>query len=156
MSLIKKLTTENKIIEVLRENGLEGMKFSENKGLAKISDSKNNHIVFNCLITEYGSCCGMREIGGINCTYSVHIPENLRIDFVIKHLKKMMEEQVNAITSDSDSDDNETLGFSVTIPYDQGHYEIFLKAIEKIGFKEVAEFKNKNSGNRLKHFIYVW
>lgn len=149
-----KLTTENKILKQLEESGIENTKVNQNSSGIFISSGNKYYARFTFQISDYNFCCGMREIGEIIVS-SINVSEELMVNLIIKYLKRLMNDQIDNITSE-DTNNDPTLGFSVTIPYEKDEYKLFLKAIDKIGFKEVAEFKNKNSGNRLKHFIFIW
>jgi hypothetical protein len=148
-----KLKTETKIINSLAEGGVaNAMENSSDSGVV-ISANGTHYVRFHLHFAEYDFCCGMREIGGLDILCH-NIPEELFVDLMIKHLKRLMEKKVDEVGDHQL--DNQTLGFTVTIPYEKEEYRLFLKAIDKIGFNEAMEFKNKNSGNRLKHFVYVW
>lgn len=151
-----KLTTENKILKQLEESGIENAKVNQNSTGIFISSGNKHYARFSLQISDYDYCCGMREIGEIIVS-NINVSEELMVDLIIKHLKRLMKAEIDEINNVFSDDNNDpTLGFSVTIPYENDEYKLFLKAIDKIGFKEVAEFKNKNSGNRLKHFIFIW
>lgn len=100
-------------------------------------------------INEYRYCCGFRELGNIAFSKGVELTENLERDLLTKFLRQVRDRFV-------DTEANTRIGLSFTVPINQptvGHYDLFIEAALKIGFREVAEFTNKNSNNLLKHFI---
>lgn len=107
-----------------------------------------NSYAFSLNTTEYHHCCGFREIGSIDITKNVELTGSLERDLLTKFLRKITEQFIDAETGTK-------IGLSFTVPFESGVYDRFIEAALKVGFREVAEFVNKNSSNRLKHFIFA-
>jgi len=113
---------------------------------------------FRLRLEEYPSCCGMREIGQLsNPEVEINLPKDLLINLLSKLIVKTIEKEVEDVINKNKFSDNEshTLGFSVTLPYEEKQYFIWEQAFLKAGFSEVGQFRNANSGNKLKHYIFI-
>lgn len=112
-------------------------------------------------VTEYDNCCGMREIGNIGYADNSILPRSLIKKLIHKSLTLAIENEIDKIDDDRYADkDLDTintgkLGYSVTLPYEKGEYRAFMDSIIEFGFKNVGEFKNRNSGNNLRHYILI-
>lgn len=155
---VKKMT-ETKIKEYLEQHDHEDVSVvmedfdgdEDNEGLSTTISSEldgdNEEYEVGFIVKEYPCCCGMREIGEITMFTEEIIPTELYRDLLTKMLRRV----IKAVTNEAVGS---KIGLSFSVPINEEiNYQIFIDAAIKVGFKEVGEFVNKNSGNTLKHFI---
>lgn len=150
---MKKQTLEDKVSKLLEnkdhENVSVELSVDESQGSIEIN-TDSTFIKIEYQLSEYPYTCGMMEIGDLVYEGDDEIENIVTKDRIARLLVKALEQTISACTAGVAK-----LGLSCTIPFEDDKYDIFQLALIKLNFINVGEFKNKNSGNNLKHYILI-
>lgn len=154
LTLEKGLSLEDTLINLL--NNKFGGKFTidiygnRESGGVRIRKSSNTYAYAKFRLDQYPYTCGMYEIGNLDLDIDDSYKTIVTKNRMARLIAKAIEKSVDACTNGGAK-----FGLSCTIPYEDADYEVWEDAIKRVGFKDTGEFKNINSGNRIRHYVLI-